>query len=343
MKKILFVTNKLVGGGSERVLTILANKLSHENDVTILSLHEGNQYTIENNVKLITYDSKNHKFKKIYKIRKTIKDIKPDVIISFEYFINMETCIANIGFRNRLIISERNNPKIKGNKHKYLRNFLYRFSDVLVCQTIDAKNYFPKYIQKKSVIILNPLKNDLPDPYYGKREKILVNFCRLEKQKNLKMLIDAFMLFNKKIPGYKLYIYGEGSEKQGLIDYIETNKLKDSVFIFPFDNDIHNKVRTYSMFVSSSDYEGLSNSMIEAMAIGLPTICTDCPCGGAKMIIKDRINGLLTDVGDAKMLSTKMIELIEDVELFKKISMNSIKIRNKLSIDNITNEWNKYI
>lgn len=95
--------------------------------------------------------------------------------------------------------------------------------------------------------------------------------------------------------------------------------------------------------VSSSDYEGISNSMLEALAIGLPCICTDCPVGGAKMVIKNNINGILIPVGDQKALEQKMILLAENDELIEKLSQNAVKIRTKLSISNIADEWISFI
>ena len=257
--------------------------------------------------------------------------------------MNMQTCIADFGLKNKLIISERNDPKVKGNKYKYIRNFLYRFADVLVCQTNDAKEYFPRYIQKKSVIIMNPLKDNLPKPWTGDREKIIVNFCRLEKQKNLKLLIDSFEIVNKKHSDYKLYIYGEGTEKEKLQEYINNKKFENDIFIMPYKDNIHEIIKKYTMFVSTSDYEGLSNSMLESMAIGLPTICTDCPCGGAKMVIRNEENGILIPVGDKERTAKAIIDLIEDKEQQKKLSENSIKIKQKLNVEVIAKEWCKLL
>ena len=93
------------------------------------------------------------------------------------------------------------------------------------------------------------------------------------------------------------------------------------------------------MFVSSSDYEGISNSMIEAMAIGLPTICTDCPAGGARAIIKDHENGILVPVNDVEAMYKAMKEIAENEELAEKISFNGTKLKEELSVDKIVNQW----
>ena len=97
------------------------------------------------------------------------------------------------------------------------------------------------------------------------------------------------------------------------------------------------------MFVSSSDYEGLSNSMLEAMAIGLPTVCTDCPVGGARMVIRDGENGLLVPVGDREALAAAMCRVADDRALAETLSQNGRTLREKLSIGVIADEWERLI
>ena len=97
------------------------------------------------------------------------------------------------------------------------------------------------------------------------------------------------------------------------------------------------------MFVSSSDFEGMSNSMLEAMALGLPCVCTDCPAGGARAVIKDGENGLLTPVGDSHALYLAMKKVAENPELAAKLSKNSVKIREEQSVDKIIKKWMELI
>ena len=94
-----------------------------------------------------------------------------------------------------------------------------------------------------------------------------------------------------------------------------------------------------AMFVSSSDYEGISNSMIEAMAIGLPCVCTDCGGGGAKEMITDGENGLLVPVGDANALKNAMARMITEDGLAEKCSKNAAKIRETNSVEKIYEQW----
>ena len=353
MKKILFIINRLGGGGAERVLVTLANQLATEkNKVKILVYNKSDrQYDINDDIEIEQVCDeyiKNrclNKVKRILKIRKKIKEYKPEDIITFEYFVNMQVIIANAFLKNRIIISERNDPAKTGNGRitKRIRNILYKHADCLVCQTEEAKEYFPRKVQERTVIIPNPIMPNLPKRYEGIRKKEIVTFCRIEKQKNLIMLIDAFEMLVKEFPEYKLSIYGEGSEKEHLKEYIEKEKAKDKITLYDFAEDIHNKIIDCAMYVSSSNYEGISNSMIEAMGIGLPTICTDCPCGGARMMIENNVNGILVPVGDVNALYEAMKKVICDLEFAKKISKNAIEINKKLNQKKICKNWNELL
>lgn len=348
-KEIIFVSNFLGDGGAARVVSVLAEGLAAQGyKVTICSypLKNKEEYRHSDKVKYIKFNMNHrqgglYKIERIVKLRKEIKKHKNAVVISFEYFMNMQTVVAMIGLKNKLIISERNDPARVGGKTptKQIRNFLYQFADCLVCQTQEAQEYFPKNIQKKSVVILNPVKENLPERWQGERRKDIVNFCRLEKQKNLPLLIDSFEDFHKEHTDYTLTIYGDGKERTSLEEYIKGKRLDGYITLHHAVSDVHDRIKDAMMFVSSSNYEGLSNSMIEAMAIGLPTICTDCPCGGARMVINDGVNGLLVPVGNKEVLVKMLYRIAENESLQKSLGLNGETIRNELSSDMIVKKW----
>ncbi len=210
-------------------------------------------------------------------------------------------------------------------------------SRVLV-MTQEAKNYFSQEIQKKCVVIPNPLRDDFPAPYTGKRRKTVINFCRLSSQKNLPLLIDAFSAFHQKHPEYQLEVYGQGEQKKELEHKIITMGLIDCVSILPFDPQVHLKIRDCAMFVSSSDWEGFPNSVLEALALGMPVISTDCDFGPRDMI-SDHVNGLLTPVGDAQALTSAMLELAENLDLAEALGRNAVSVRERYAPEKIGQQW----
>lgn len=251
----------------------------------------------------------------------------------------------------KIIYAERNAPELEFPKNKTERERLLKIvskADAAVLQTENELEFFEGRL-KNATVIHNPVKSNLPEPYCGERRKVVVNFCRVAHQKNLSLLIDAFMEFRKNCPDYKLEIYGNTVEKNEeailgeLKEYVKVLNAEEYICFLPPRGDIHSVVRDCAMFVSSSDFEGLSNSMIEAMAIGLPCVCTDCLGGGAREMITDGENGLLVPIKYTAALAHAMIRMVRDKELSDKCSKNAAKIRTVLSAESVAAEWLKTI
>lgn len=336
---VIFVSNALANGGAARVISVLAREFSQRGirtGVAIFNSFKG-EYALPDSVSKEygpSGNSKKTKIKRIAWLRNVAKRNPKATIIAFEYFVNMQTIVACAGLPNKVVISERNDPARVGNNLDCLREHLYRHADMLVCQTEDAANYFSNKVRK--CVILNPIKEGLPEPYEGERRHAVVTFCRLEKQKNLDMLIHAFADFAKDHSDYTLEIYGDGTEHDRLLSLIQKLGLSGKAFIFPGRSDVHEVVRDAAMFVLPSNYEGLSHSMLEAMAIGLPTICTDCPCGGARMVIRDGENGYLVPVGDTDALLSKM-QLVAKSSVITPSQV--LNFRNNFSAEQIAQKW----
>lgn len=257
---------------------------------------------------------------------------------------NISLLQAAKGTKVRTVFCERNNP-VRPDMPKNIikiRDRLYPHCQAAIFQTEEERQYYTK-LKCNTAVILNPIKENLPNRYTGERKHEIVNFCRLNKQKNIPLLIDAFELLHQDYPDYKLRIYGKGEEKEALIKYVIDKKLEAAVSFEDFATDIHERVADASIFAFTSDYEGLSNSMIEAMGIGLPCVCTECAGGGAKMMIEDHINGILVPVGDVQAVYKGMKEIIEDRELANKLSKEASKIRERLSVSKIADQWEAMI
>ena len=225
------------------------------------------------------------------------------------------------------------------------RDKCVRYFHYAIFQTEDEKAYFDSLITGEKAVIPNPLRSDLPAPYAGERSKRIVNFCRIDRQKNLPLLISAFSDIHRKHPAYRLEIYGrgEGRDEEAVFSYIKQCNLENCVSVLPFCSDVHFKVLDAAMFVSTSDFEGISNSMLEAMAIGLPCICTDCDGGGAREMIKDGENGLLVPKGNKKAVAEAIEKLIENPGFAASLGQNATAVRGLLDEDKIVERWIKMI
>lgn len=347
-KKIIFIIGSMRRGGAERVISILANEYSDNGwEVQIITLLDNsNDYILRDSIKVINItDDKKSRIQKIpfwlIQIRRTFKQFNPDVIVSFIARINILTLIASLGLNKKIIISERNDPKSDSRTWfiKMATYLLYPLADAIVFQTTWAKNCFPKYIQKKGIIIRNPVYLDVKATEM--KDNKIVAVGRLLEQKNHKLLINAFSKVIEKYPDYKLYIYGEGKLRRELVNQVEELNISDNVFMPGNVLNIHEKISDAEMFVLSSDYEGLSNALLEAMMMGLPCISTNC--AGSNEVIEHEKNGLLVPIKDAKSLSESIVRLIQDRELAEKLGKNAMACSVKFKSENVINDWKKVI
>ena len=139
----------------------------------------------------------------------------------------------------------------------------------------------------------------------------------------------------------KLYIYGEGSCRQEIESLISELNLVDHVYLPGKSNHVHEDISNASFFVLSSDYEGLSNALLEAMYMGLPCISTDC-AGSDEYIINGE-NGLLIPVGDLESLQQAMLRFIEDKDLRVKCGRNAKFIKERVGTKSALNQWKEVI
>lgn len=341
--KVVFIAPMLNGGGAERVMCTLANSLAKSGTkvVVALTVSEKCEYILDQKI-LIEINKSTSAVGQILFLRNLIKKHRGASFVSFFTYQNMYTLVAGLGLKQKILVSERSDPSRTLYGRKYLSVFrvlLYQTAYKIVFQTHAAKMYFGKSIQKKSIVIGNPLREDLPPAYHGERKKCFVTYSRLSKEKNIPMMLKAFRLFLDKHKDYTLCIYGQGPEKDNICNIIKELRMESNVEIHPFSLDVHQKVKNAMAFLLASNYEGLSNSMLEAMAIGLPCICTDCPAGGIVEYIKDKENGMLVPVGNAQIMAECMCRLVEDELLLKKISSCAEKIRTQNSTERIVKMW----
>ena len=257
------------------------------------------------------------------------------------------TLLAANHLPNRVILSERGNPQLLMKK-RYGRKFIekyYQWAYKIVFQTDDAKNVYPQNIAEKGVVISNPIKANLPESYHGERNKYITTFCRISPEKDLLTLLKAFYLVHQKHPDYQLKIIGDAINeneiqyKQELLDYIQKHEIINYIVFKPFTKHVHEEIIHDAMYVNSSVTEGLSNAMLESMAIGLPVICTDCPIGGAKDTIQNGVNGILVPVGNSEAMCEAMKRIVENEKLSINLTKNAKRIRDDLRLDKVVDQW----
>ncbi len=357
--KVAFVIGSLRFSGAERVLISIANEMTKKGTQIYILLLNGiltgreETYTDGLDPRIICIDAglaSNNNFSKIQRmlnIRKVINKVHPDVVVSFGVECNCILLPALFGCRFPVVVSERNDPKIYPFKKtlRIRRKILYCSAKGYVFQTEEAKAFFSTSIQSQAAVIPNPVAaENIPTPYSGERRKDIVSVGRLDdKQKNYKLLFRAFALLASDYPEYRVVIYGEGPDRPELEAEITKLNLTNRIFMPGAEADVPHRIRDAAMFVLSSNFEGMPNALIEAMAVGMPVVSTDCPCGGPKFLIKHGENGLLAPVDDIQRLALAMRDILENPVAAEKMAHEARKILQQLAPEKITLMWEQYI
>lgn len=348
--RVLFLTHSLGGGGSERVTVNVANYLERRGwTIELIPLvHSLSDYSVSSGIAVdFGLPQGGNRFlrgaRKLIHIVTSIRRFDPDVVVSlgagYGYLI-----AAALFHRHRLITSLRNDPVFLFRRHP-ARALSYRLafaiSSRIVFQTSGAMSYFRPRTRRKAAIIGNPLRDGLTHNSvpFEQRDREVVSFGRMLPQKRLDLLLEAFALFRARHPEYSLSIFGRGPERDNIARLVIERGLGDVVAIEDFRSDIHERIRNSSMYVLSSDVEGVSNSMLEAMAVGLPAACTDCPPGGARETIEAYETGMLAEVGDARSLAEAMFAIADSPDRANVMIARGSALLQEMSSEVVCERW----
>lgn len=360
MRKIVFHLNCLEQGGAERVVTTLANHFAGDGYEVLIATEwtAENEFAINEGVRRVHVgltaeqekaSNRRQFFYRIKNLRAFLKREKPDIVVAFAQKANYRALMATMWMKLPVIVSVRTNPyqNYRNKSDKYLIPLLYPRATGTVFQTEGAKSFFSPKIQKKSRIILNPIH----DKYIGtpkplERRNVVVQSGRLVDFKNQLMLIEAFAKVHEKHSDYRLEIYGGDSgdgTKELLEESIARHHAGEWVLLLGASDKLEEKLADAALFAFSSDWEGLPNALMEAMALGLPIVATDCPCGGPATLIRDGENGLLVPIKDADAMAAGILRLIEDRELAERLGDNARRIGQEANTEAICRQWKAYM
>ena len=350
----LFISG-VSGGGAERVTCGLANYLVNMgNHVDIITMSDdAPSYPLSDSINRICLIKKNERrfllfnqYIRIQRLKNYLINSNTDIYIVMLPVPTIMLLKLKKYTQCPIVVSERNDPNSMPKLQQLYVNKLAERASGYVFQTEEAYNYYSKYIKKiPSAIIPNAvneeiLKNVSEIDY---RDKKIVAVGRLTKQKNYDLLIDAFAKISLSYPEYTLQIYGKGPLKEKLEKKISKLGLSNRVLLQGYSNDISSVVKNSSIYVLSSDYEGMPNSLMEAMALGVPCIATDCPVGGPRFLIKNQINGLLIPVNNYVALQEAIAFLLDNPEKATFIGERAKSVGIEFSPENIYHKWALFI
>ena len=356
MLKICFVIGNLSYSGAEKILYYLILQLYKEFDISVILIScekktkelpkEVKQYPIFNkNEEVGNRIIRTHKRKN--RIRKIIRENDFNVVVSFGVKFNLDVVEASRKMDPKVILCERNDPS-NDPKSKILRIrrlISYRHADAFVFQTEDIRNFFSKSIRKKSVIIPNFVEKEYDNKYIGvKHNNSFITCARLDdNQKNQTLLIKTFAQFLNVHPDYQLIIIGNGPDRDKYLRLVRDLGISDSVILFGKCNSPIDYLPSSKCFILTSNYEGMPNSLIEAMSIGMPCISTNCSGGGARFLIENDRNGILVDRGNPDELLRAMLSVADGEADLISLSKEAHKINKVLDKEEIIKKWKKLI
>lgn len=339
-------------GGADRRLIDLANTLAERGETVFLYLMSEENYDgfwIHPDIcqKVISTKSpipKTQYISNTFALRKFLKKDRIDFAISFLYPINIQLLLAKNGLSVKTLISERGDPNQQpaGGIWQKLRDLTYPRTDAMVYQTQGAKQYYLDRIGLDGRVIHNPV--DVGDAAYSPNgDHVIANIGLLEPHKNQRRLLYAFSLFVKDYPDYRLRICGGGVLEAELKAYAKDLGIFDRVLFMGKVPEAHRVISKDEFFVLSSDFEGMPNALMEAMAMGMPCISCDCVPGGARELICDGENGLLCALDDGEDLAEKMKRFAADPDLRARLGTEAAKLKDSHASKNIYDFWYDYI
>ena len=339
---ICFTVSAMNTGGAERVVSTLCNELSsrgHHVSIVMASVNKKESfYDLANQIELFAlcegYAKKVSPFKRVELLRKKYEELKPDIVISFLPHICVYTWLSLRNGNIPYILSERNDPNQYSVLYKALIKKAFKAAHGCVFQTHDAIKWYRKNAKGTDRVIFNAvgLTSVPPVGMLIKRKKSVLFVGRIDEQKNYKMLLEAYKLFLEYNDEYVLDIYGDCPQEKIFFEYARKLGVEDKIHHHGKSSTWHKDEYNAGLFVSTSNYEGMSNSLQEAAALGIPCVATDCPIGGSKELSGIFDNIILSPVNDPKNFCRNMRSMVTDKTVFKGVNALVTK-------ENITDKW----
>lgn len=348
--KILIIRKGNPGGGIERSSSIAANYFASQGQKVILLSFYSSPITYSivgvEHIQITDGESKNRAiriFERKNKIRKEVKSIKPDVILSYGEFINIPVLWATIGLSIPVVISDRLSPVFALNKiYVLLKKILYRNAAGCIAQTEIAKSMLIEKVSVKNVVVIpNPI-NAISKVDCEKKKQI-ISVGRISPEKGQKYLLEAFAQQPYK-DWHLVFIGGVSREwvQEELNSIVYKYGISDRVHFLGRKENFSKDLSESEIFVLPSLSEGFPNALIEAMSVPLPCISSDCVAGPSD-IIENGVNGILVKPKSVKELTDAITMLIENENKRKTLARNAYSIREKLAVDKIAQQYLDYV
>jgi len=367
MIDMMIVIHSLRGGGAERVVINLLKALDKRDFAITLVLFQGDfDYTLPDNIEISILQApsgenilkKSRGFiLKIILLARLIKKRKPDLVFSLISAANVITILANFlsGTQSKVVVGEQLNPSegLKDDRHSRiigpLMKYVYPQAERIIAASGGIKkDLIANFSLPDTMIdvIYNPVDieeiehlatEEVTHPWFHDNVPILVSVGRLTKQKGYPYLLSAFSLVRQTLP-CRLLIIGSGEDEGKLIQTVNEYGLHNDIDFIGFQRNPFKYMARADVFVLSSLYEGFGNVIVEAMALGLPVISTDCQSGPSE-IIEDKKNGVLVPVKDEGALAEAILDVLTNDELRRYLCEGARRRSHFFALSNMVEQY----
>ena len=358
---LVILIHSLSSGGAERVTSQLANYWAEKNwDITVVTMtgNEQDFYTLHHNIKRISlglgteskglFQAVMHNFQRINALRTLLKNQKPDVALAMMTTANILLSLAARGLSIPVVGSERIHPPTfpLGPIWDWLRRQCYGQLAVIVAQTEESASWLKVHTKAKKIEVIPnavsyPIEPHSPivKPNWHNPDCFnLIAVGRLSHQKGFDRLLSVFSNLSSLFPNWNLTILGEGNYRQSLEQQRKALGLESRVSMPGVVGNLDDWYRSSDLFVMTSLFEGFPNTLVEAMAYGLPVVSVDCDTG-PRDIIRHKVDGLLVPQNNPEALISALTELMSDESLRLEYAVRAAEIRERLSMTKIVAMW----
>jgi glycosyltransferase involved in cell wall biosynthesis len=362
--KLFFFLSSLSGGGAERATATLATHWANKGwDVTIATFSSADEdvYVIPEAVRRIELgllkassggiDGLITNVRRVLRLRRALKSVAPTVVVSMMDQSNVILALARVGMTGfRSVGAERSYPPkapLPG-IWRMLRRRAYANLDVVVAQTKDSAKWLKENTRAKNVEVIPnaivwplpeaPPRVEVPDVLVHRRVLLAVGRLGMEKQHAL--LIDVFARLAPRFEQWRLVILGEGAERARLEEKIRSMALEDQVFLVGRAGNVGEWYERADLYVMCSSYEGMPNSLLEAMSFGVPVVSFDC-LTGPRDVIRHGVDGVLVPADDEGALATSLADLMGDDDARRKLGQSACEVRKTFSVARVAGMWER--
>ncbi len=350
------------GGGAERVAALLSNAWADRgHEVRLVPTYSArgtcayplsSAVTVEFLADRVARTDRRPdvQLRRLYEVRKLVKEFKPDVIVSFLSRVNISVLLATWGLNIPVVVCERTYPPSVPNSWtlRLSRRWLYPRAEAVVMQTDKGVAWVTQHCPgARGLKIANPVVYPVPagreqlkvEDIVSDTDQVALAVGRLHPLKRFDLLLHAFAEASAQLPNWRLVVLGEGEERQRLRALAIELGVSDRVSLPGIAGNMSDWYHRADLFVMTSAYEGFPNALLEAMAHGVAVISVDCDTGPAE-IVQSGHNGLLVPMGDgAQGVAKAMKTLMDDSSARARYGVNATEVRGLYELSAIAQQW----